>query len=1174
MALSINPQTDNPALSERLARPGQVLIANTPDGMDALILAELLSDPATGPVLHVARDDARMARMVEALHFFAPRAEILTFPAWDCLPYDRVGPHRDILAQRIDTLTRLIEPGEPVASSKLVITTINAVLQRLPPREALAGRIMEGRIGAVIGTNDLTDYFTRNGYLRAETVGEPGEYALRGGIVDVFPPGEEQPLRLDFFGDELESIRRFDGLTQRTTGTAEAFRLKPVSEVTLEPESIERFRSGYLQAFGTVRDDDPLYEAVSAGRMHPGMEHWLPLFHERMETLLDYLPQTAITLEHQSEEARDARLETIADYYAARESLRGAAAAGGAVYKPLAPERLYLTAEDWDNCLTPRGVGHFSPFAAPEHQANLLDARGRRGHDFAAARTNADINLFDAVDAHITSEQSAGRRVLVAGYSAGTRDRLGALLHEHGLPELKPVADWATAQALPLGTAGLVTLGIETGFSTPAFSFISEQDIMGERIARPQRTRRRSENFLTEVSTLHEGDFVVHVDHGIGRYDGLVALDVGGAPHDCLKVIYQGGDRLFVPVENIEVLSRFGSEDAAVELDRLGGAGWQARKARVKKRIKDIADNLIKIAAARAMHKAETLERPAGLYDEFAARFPYPETEDQDRAIDDTLADLAAGRPMDRLICGDVGFGKTEVALRAAFVAVMSGKQVAIVVPTTLLCRQHFQTFSERFAGLPVRLGQLSRLVSTRDQNETKAGLKAGQIDIVIGTHALLGNSVAFQDLGLLVVDEEQHFGVRQKERLKALRESVHVLTLSATPIPRTLQMAMSGVKEMSLIATPPIDRLAVRTFVLPYDPMVIREAIMREHFRGGQSFYVCPRVEDLGGLSERLSKLVPEIKLGMAHGRMAANELEKVMTAFYDHQYDMLLSTNIIESGLDVPSANTIIVHRADMFGLSQLYQLRGRIGRSKLRGYAYLTLRPGKLLSAAAEKRLSVMQTLDTLGAGFTLASHDLDIRGAGNLLGEEQSGHVREVGIELYQQMLEEAVNRARRGGADGTEAEGKAEAFTPQISMGTSVMIPEKYVADLNVRLGLYRRLSTLVDRAEIESFAAELIDRFGPLPEEVENLLQVVAIKHLCRDAGVVKVDAGPKGAVVSFYKDQFADPAGLIAFIERQAGQVNLRPDHKLVYRRIWDEPTERVRGVRRLMDALAKVVG
>ncbi|MDX1710931.1 MAG: transcription-repair coupling factor [Rhodovibrionaceae bacterium] len=1148
-----------------MASGERVLIANAPEGHDALLLTQFARQHGT--VVHVARDDTRMAQMADAVGFFAPHAETIRIPAWDCLPYDRVSPHRDIVAQRIDGLTRLMQPCAAEAG-RLVLTTVSALLQRVAPREAFDGRTLVLEAGGALPTDQLSDFLQHNGYVRAETVGEAGEYAMRGGILDVFPPGAEEPLRLDFFGDELESLRRFDPLTQRTTGKLHRFVLRPVSEIVLESDSIHRFRTGYREAFGTAAPDDPLYAAISEGRPHPGMEHWMPLFYERLETLFDYLGGAPVVLDHQAAEIRDTRLETIQDFYAARRDMEGAEEAGWA-YKPLPPNTLYLDSEEWSRRLQDTPGGQFSPFAAPEDAGGTVDAGGRRLRDFAEARAQGDARVYDAVETFAEAEQKAGRRVLIAGYSQGSRDRLGHLLHEHGAKKIQEVADWTEARTLPPDAVGLVTLGIERGFSTGEVTFISEQDILGERIARPQPRRRRGENFLTEVTSLGEGDFVVHVDHGIGRYDGLITLDVGGGLHDCLKVTYAGGDKLFVPVENIEVLSRFGSEDADVQLDRLGQGSWQARKARVKQRIKEIADDLIRLAAERETRHLEPIEPPAGAYDEFCARFPYPETDDQLRAIEDVLADLAEGRPMDRLICGDVGFGKTEVAQRAAFVTAMSGKQVAVVVPTTLLARQHYATFTERFRGLPVRVAQLSRLVKGKQAQQTKEDLKRGQLDIDIGTHALLSKSVAFKDLGLVIVDEEQHFGVKQKERLKQLRADVHVLTLTATPIPRTLQMALSGVREMSLIATPPVDRLAVRTFVLPYDGVVVREALLREHHRGGQSFYVCPRLRDLPELAERLEKLVPEVKVAVAHGQLPASQLEAVMTGFYERKYDVLLSTHIVESGLDVPSANTMIIHRADMFGLAQLYQLRGRIGRAKIRGYAYLTLPSGRLLSASAQKRLEVMQTLDTLGAGFTLASHDLDIRGAGNLVGEEQSGHIREVGIELYQQMLEEAVANAR-GDAEAAQAE--AETFTPQINIGTSVMIPEAYVPDLNVRLALYRRLSTLVDRSEIEAFAAELIDRFGPIPEEVENLLQIIAIKRLCRDAGVEKVEAGPKGAVLSFHNDNFSQPGELVSFINQQAGRVQLRPDHKLVYRRQWEDPQSRVKGIRMLMDQLAKI--
>ncbi|MBU6499357.1 MAG: DEAD/DEAH box helicase, partial [Rhodospirillales bacterium] len=570
---------------------------------------------------------------------------------------------------------------------------------------------------------------------------------------------------------------------------------------------------------------------------------------------------------------------------------------------------------------------------------------------------------------------------------------------------------------------------------------------------------------------------------------------------------------------------------------------WQARKARMKSRIRDMADELIRTAAARRMRDAEMMAPPEGAWEEFCARFPFAETEDQARAIADVLEDLAAGRPMDRLICGDVGFGKTEVALRAAFVAAMSGAQVAVVVPTTLLARQHFRVFSARFAGLPVRVAQLSRMVTAKEAAEVRRGLADGQINIVVGTHALLSKSVTFADLGMLIVDEEQHFGVSHKEKLKAMKADVHVLTLTATPIPRTLQLALTGVREMSLIATPPVDRLAVRTFIMPFDAVVIREALQRERFRGGQVFCVVPRIEDLDRMAERLRQIIPEARTVQAHGRLAPTELERVMTEFGDGKYDILLSTNIVESGLDMPAVNTLLIHRADMFGLGQLYQLRGRVGRGKQRGYAYLTWPPNHRLSAAAEKRLTVMQTLDALGAGFTLASHDLDIRGAGNLLGDEQSGHIREVGIELYQQMLEDAVAemRAERGRRRTEDRD-----WTPNIALGLPVLIPETYVRDLPVRLGLYRRIGALASDAESEAMAAELVDRFGKLPEEVENLLQVVALKRMCRTAGVEKLEAGPKGMVLSFRGNLFGNPAGLVSWLAGKSGLVRLRPDHKL----------------------------
>jgi transcription-repair coupling factor (superfamily II helicase) len=1150
-----------PALEPRQS----VTISGAPEGHDAFVLGQLARRGTE--ILHVCRDDGRMARLAAALAFFDPSLEVLTLPAWDCLPYDRVSPNTEIVSQRVDTLTRLADAERPVGG-RIVLTTVNALVQRVPPRQVFRGRNLSLKPGSRIELERLVGFFRQNGYQRTETVREAGEFAVRGGIVDLFPSGQMTPLRLDFFGDTLERIRSFDPLTQRSTGTIVEVSLKPMSEVLLDDETRERFRTRYREQFGTVADDDPLYESLSAGRRYIGMEHWLPLYYETLETIFDYVPGAAVTLDYQAEDVRDIRLATIADFYAARKNMPPAARGSAPVYRPVRPEQLYLDDRDWEDALAPRAVARLTPFAAPEGSPRTFDAGARPGPSFAEARADPKVNVFDAVRETIADEQKGGRRVVIAAFSAGSADRLRTVLRDHGAADARLATSWSALAKLPPRTVGLVVLGLEHGYRVGDLVLISEQDILGDRLARPPRRRQNFDKFIAEVSNLTPGDLVVHAEHGIGRYDGLVTLEVDRAAHDCLRVIYAGDDKLFVPVENIEVLSRFGSEEASVQLDKLGGIAWQSRKARVKQRIREIAQELIAVAAERQLRQGESLPAPEGLYEEFATRFPYPETEDQLRAIEETLTDLASGKPMDRLICGDVGFGKTEVALRAAFVAALSGMQVAVVVPTTLLARQHARTFTQRFAGLPVRIGQLSRLVSAKDAADIKRDVAEGRIDIVVGTHAILGKGVQFKHLGLLVIDEEQHFGVKQKEKLKQLKNNVHVLTLTATPIPRTLQLALSGVREMSIIATPPVDRLAVRTFVMPFDAVVIREAIMREHHRGGQSFYVVPRVSDIVEVRDLLSHIVPEIRVGVAHGQMAATELESIMNEFDAGSFDILLSTNIIESGLDIPAANTMIIHRADMFGLAQLYQLRGRVGRGKTRAYAYMTLPTGKALSATAQRRLEVMQTLDTLGAGFTLASHDLDIRGAGNLLGEEQSGHVREVGIELYQHLLEEAVAAARGIGDAGAAA---ADDWTPQIAVGTAVLIPENYVGDLGVRLGLYRRIATLLDRREIDGFAAELVDRFGPLPPEVENLLEIIAIKRLCRDAGVERVEAGPKGAVLTFRNNSFANPAGLLDFIRQQVGTAKLRSDHKLVIMRSWEDAKNRVAGVNRILQALAK---
>ncbi|MGH6985763.1 MAG: transcription-repair coupling factor [Caulobacteraceae bacterium] len=1156
-------------LLARLAdEPGALTLAGAPEGLDALVLADLAR--ARGDLcVFIARDGARAAAFAQAMGFFAPEVEIIEFPAWDCLPYDRVGPSPAVSARRMATLHRLARGG--AGHPSVLVATSAAALQRTPPREAILASAFAAEAAEALDLARIERYFQVNGYRRAPTVSERGEFAIRGGVIDVFPPGSSEPVRLDLFGEEIEQIRAFDPETQRSTGSLKRFELLPVSEVLLDQAAIARFRSRWLETFGAA-GDDPVWGAVSEGARIGGMEHWLPFFYERVETLFDFLPaDTLIALDALASEARDSRLAMIVDAFEARSSADQARR-----YRPLAPTALWLSSKEWDEIVAARPSRRFTPMK-PEGGAGVIDLGGKLGRNFAAERASDSASLFEAAIGHARRLCGEGKRVIFASWTDGSSDRLAAMLADHGLEDLERAADWRAAQAADAKTPLRAVLPLDAGFETPALAVVSETDLLGDRLARPRR-RRRAANFLAEAQALSAGDLVVHIDHGIGRYEGLETIEVMEAPHDCLAIRYADEARLYLPVENIDLLSRYGAEAEGVQLDRLGGAGWQSRKARAKERLRDMAESLIGLAAARAARDVERMDAPHGLFEEFCARFPYEETDDQLAAIGDVLSDFASGKPMDRLICGDVGFGKTEVALRAAFVAAMSGRQTALVAPTTLLARQHFATFRERFQGWPVKIARLSRLVPAAEAAAAREGLRKGEIDIVVGTHAVLSSKIGFKNLGLVIVDEEQHFGVKHKETLKTLRAEVHVMTLTATPIPRTLQMALSGIREMSIIATPPIDRLAVRTYVTPQDPVAIREALLREKYRGGQVYYVAPRIRDLPDLAKFLREDAPEIRFVVGHGQLPATRIEEVMAAFYEGKYDVLLSTSIVESGLDIPTANTLIVHRADMFGLSQLYQLRGRVGRSKARAFAYLTTPADRAVSAGAEKRLSVLQSLDSLGAGFQLASHDLDIRGGGNLLGEEQSGHIREVGVELYQQMLEEAVAdlKARNGEANpGLASQIELDrGWSPQISTGAAVLIPESYVPDLDVRLALYRRLSEAEENEDRESLAAELIDRFGPLPAEADQLLRVVAIKALCRKANVAKIDVGPRGATASFRGGHFANPGGLVAFIQRNAAAWRLRPDQSVLVKGEWPTPHQRLAAAERVLSDLARIAG
>ena len=1150
-----------PDLSRILKADTPLTLAQVARGAQPLVMADL-ARASKGRAVFIAPDDSAMRAIVDAAAFFAPELEVIEFPAWDSLPYDRASPALSISARRLSALFRL-QAGK--AKAQLVVTTANAVLQRVLSPFRIRESVREFKPGMEIGRESLGLLLQKQGYGRTDTVIDKGEYAVRGSIVDIFPSGMDEALRLDFFGDELESLRTFDPNTQMSTGRLDSHLLLPASEALLDEDSIKRFRSRYREMFGANATQDPLYEAVSDGRRLAGMEHWLPLFEEKLATLFDHLGKDdLIVIDQASIAAADERVKDISDYYDQRTAITGQAKGN---YRPLKPDALYLTGEELKKALEAAPAHRTTPFDEPESD-KVVGFGFRSGRDFAPERARGD-NVYPVLADHLKSLAKAGKRPLLAAYSKGSRSRIASILEEAGTP-VQMAETWQEALGMAAkGKPAAMILPVEASFANDEMELLTEQDILGDRLVRRKKKRKDSDAFLAELQALSVGDLIVHTEHGIGKYLGLEPIAVGKSKHDCVQLEYKGGDKLFIPVENIDVLSRYGSSEEAVMLDRLGGEAWQKRRARLKERINEIAGELMQVAAQRALRKAPVFEIDEGPFNQFLDRFQYDETDDQERAIEDVLGDLESGKPMDRLVCGDVGFGKTEVALRAAFVAAMNGQQVAVVAPTTLLARQHFENFAARFNGFPLKVGRLSRLVPARELKETREGLENGQVDIVVGTHAILSKQTKFKNLGLVIVDEEQRFGVTHKEKLKQLRADVHMLTLTATPIPRTLQMAMTGLRELSTIQTPPVDRLAVRTYVMEWDDMVMREALLREHHRGGQSFIVVPRISDMEQISDWLHENVPEIKFVSAHGQMSAGEIEERMSAFYEGKYEVLLATTIVESGLDLPSANTIIIHRADIFGLAQLYQLRGRVGRSKLRAYAYLTYAQDTQLSEVAEKRLKVLGDLDSLGAGFQLASHDLDIRGAGNLLGDEQSGHIREVGFELYQSMLEDAILAAKAGEL-GLEA--KPERVSPQITVDAPIMIPEDYVPDLAVRMALYRRLNDAADKAEIEALAAEMIDRFGELPSATANLVRLIEIKHQAIEANIAKVDVGAQGTLVTFHNDDFPDPMGLLGYVDRLKGTAKLRPDMKLVISRAWNSPESRLNGLFQLTKGLSGI--
>ena len=1128
----------------------QTDFCGVPNGYQAFVLSELTKKHPL--ICIITPNDKQLIYLKETINLLQPHLSVLCLPNWDTVPYDRVSPKADIVSERIATFIQLANQSHK--NPLVVLTTASALLQKTPSPDFFKQASLTLKVGETLPFEALKKFLNTNGYHATNTVMEHGEYAVRGGLTDIFPSGSQHPIRIDFFGDEIDSIKYFDEITQRTLQTVQEIHLHPIAEYRLTTENIALFRTRYrsLFNFGT---HDYFYESVSNGIAPNGIEHFLPLLHSETATVFDYLKESVFILDYQAFDAIQSRYEQINEYYQARQTaLATVVTDSNDKYFPIPPKLFFLTPDDIQTRLQQHICYTFSPFIEP----NKTDKNARLGQSYVDIRLQTDKDVFDCVADTIRNES---RKCIITAQTFGATQRLLGIFREHRL-SLYEAHDWKEAVK---NAPSVLTAPFTTGFSDKNICLITESDILGERQIRTAR-KIRAKNFITDVSTLNINDYVVHQMHGIGQYIGLIPIQTGTVTHDCVALQYAHGDKLFVPVENIDILSKYGSEN--VTLDTLGSQSFAQRKERVKKDLFAMAEKLIGIASQRALNKTEQILAPHGSYQEFCMRFPYAETDDQLRTIQEIETDLAGGRPMDRLVCGDVGFGKTEMALRAAFLTAMNGFQVAVIAPTTLLALQHAKTFEERFKGFPIRVASLSRLVSSSKAKLIRDELATGTLDIIISTHALLSKNIRFKRLGLVVVDEEQHFGVTHKERLKELQKGVHVLTLTATPIPRTLQLSLSGVRDLSVIATPPVDRLAVKTFVTPFDTVIIKEAILREHFRGGQIFFVCPRISDMPEVKQILAQIVPDIRIVEAHGQMPASQLEQIMTDFADKKYDILLATSIVESGLDISSVNTIIVYRADMFGLAGLYQLRGRVGRGKLRAYAYLTTPPHQRLNDTAQKRLKVMQSLDSLGAGFTLASHDLDIRGAGNLLGQEQSGHIREVGVALYQKMLSDAIHALKSGQSQTT-----ADHFSPQISIGLPVVIPETYIRDLETRMQLYTQIGNIESDTELEDFKTELIDRFGKYPTEVENLFTSIHLKLLCKKAYIERLDAGEKGATISFWNNTFPNPLGLVDFINTQMGTVRLRPDQKLVVMRPWGDLKTRLNGIEKLLIAVAEKV-
>jgi len=1128
-------------------------IGNCPNGAESKVLCDILNQDHGNLILYLAENEGKALKLRDLISFFDPNIKTLYFPDWRSLPYDSVALKKHLVAQRVKFLFDLfgLLKTDQRISKTIIITTVKSAIQKIPPKEFLKKNFLKIFSNQKIKQELLVNFLTANGYSRTSLVQEYGDFSLRGDIIDVFSSASKSPVRIDFFDNKVESIRIFDPANQRTIKSKEKILLLPMSEFILDMNSIKLFREKYRNLFGTSAGKDQLYETVSSNMHYEGLEYWSPLFHHNMSDLFQLLLETRkqkikIAFQKNTEDKINKTFDLIGELYSARLNDQNSK-------KILPPNYLYLNKTEWDDSMRTFENIQFSPFKIIDKEGNyhnLKNFKHTTSH-FQKDRLRNVISVF---------KKSKNKKLIVAFDNKSSQKKLG----NNFLKNYSKIKSWNDLDNQKFFSA---VLDLDNGFTVDNVTFISETEAFGmkKKIAQ-NKEHRDPKDIISEITSLSVGNLVVHKDHGIGRYDGLRSLRINHALHDYLQVTYAREDKLFVPVENIDILSRFG-HGVISELDTLGSAAWQKRKSKTRGFIKNLANDLIKTEARRKINKASPLESSESEYAKFSSNFPYIETKDQEIAINKVIQGISKTIPMDRLVCGDVGFGKTEIALRASFIAVSSGMQVAIIVPTTILAIQHYETFKKRFEKFKVNIAQLSRLIPKKKLGLIKKDLVRGNIDIAIGTHTLLSKDIFFNNLGLLIIDEEQHFGVRHKEKIKNLKSNIHILTLTATPIPRTLQLALVGVREMSLIATPPSNRMGIDTFIIPYDTTIVRRAITTEIKRGGQVFFVCPRIQDILNMHDQLNKMVPEAKITIAHGKMPSRDLDKAMLDFYQGNTNLLLSTTIIESGLDIPNTNTIIIYRADLFGLAQLHQLRGRVGRSSIKAYAYLTYPEKSDLPTTAKQRLEVISKLDSLGVGFSLASYDLDIRGAGNLLGEEQSGHMREVGVELYQEMLKDTIHELK-----GKVLEKNKKTWLPKIFLGEPVYIPESYIGDLNIRLSLYKKISLINNDTEMRQFIVELKDRFGPVPNEVKNLADVISIKRLCLDANVVKLELGSKGVQIFLRNERFPNPEGLIDFIKRSKNNLRLKSNNSFIFKKAWSSYKEKIMDIKILLNKIFKI--